>query len=93
MNRNAISIILIALAAAITLVLIVCLIRFVVTKHLEKSTAAYQNKLLKNQIDEVHNVYMTMRGWRHDYHTWAVASMFADGECRGTLYEYWTCST
>ena len=68
MNRNAISIILIALAAAITLVLIVCLIRFVVTKHLEKSTAAYQNKLLKNQIDEVHNVYMTMRGWRHDYH-------------------------
>ena len=52
MNRNAISIILIALAAAITLVLIVCLIRFVVTKHLEKSTAAYQNKLLKNQIDE-----------------------------------------
>ena len=23
---------------------------------------------MKNQIEEVNNVYMTMRGWRHDYH-------------------------
>ncbi|MDE6911772.1 MAG: GHKL domain-containing protein [Lachnospiraceae bacterium] len=30
--------------------------------------AAYQNKLLKNEVDEVHNIYLTMRGWRHDYH-------------------------
>ena len=68
MNRNELSIILLIIAVVIALVLIVCLIRFVVTRHLEKSTAAYQNKLLKNQIDEVHNVYMIMRGWRHDYH-------------------------
>lgn len=44
------------------------ILRWILIKHYEKSTAAYQNKLLKNQIDEVHNVYMTMRGWRHDYH-------------------------
>ncbi|MDE7028650.1 MAG: GHKL domain-containing protein [Lachnospiraceae bacterium] len=34
----------------------------------ERRIASYQNKLLKNQVDEVHNVYLTMRGWRHDYH-------------------------
>lgn len=34
----------------------------------ETSSTRYQNKLLKNQVDEVQNIYMTMRGWRHDYH-------------------------
>lgn len=34
----------------------------------EISSTYYQNKLLKNQVDEVQNIYMTMRGWRHDYH-------------------------
>lgn len=34
----------------------------------ERQVAAYQNKLLKNEVDEVHNIYLTMRGWRHDYH-------------------------
>lgn len=34
----------------------------------ENNSASFQTKLLKNQIDEVHNIYMTMRGWRHDYH-------------------------
>lgn len=33
-----------------------------------RQIAAYQNKLLKNEVDEVHNIYLTMRGWRHDYH-------------------------
>ena len=28
----------------------------------------YQNRLLKKQVQEVQNIYMTMRGWRHDYH-------------------------
>jgi len=23
-----------------------------------------QNKLLKNEVEEVHNIYLTMRGWR-----------------------------
>ena len=39
-----------------------------IIRFYEKSTINYQNKLLKNQMEEVHHVYMTMRGWRHDYH-------------------------
>lgn len=34
----------------------------------EQRLIRYQNKLLLKQIDEVHGVYQTMRGWRHDYH-------------------------
>ncbi len=34
----------------------------------ESYSNSYQNKLLKNQVEEVQNIYMTMRGWRHDYH-------------------------
>ena len=34
----------------------------------DRRVAAYQNKLLKTEVDEVHNIYLTMRGWRHDYH-------------------------
>ena len=44
------------------------LLRLLIKTYYEKSTEAYQNKLVKNQIEEVNNVYMTMRGWRHDYH-------------------------
>ena len=28
----------------------------------------YQNALLEKQVQEVQNIYLTMRGWRHDYH-------------------------
>lgn len=34
----------------------------------EQRLIRYQNKLLSQQIDEVHGIYQTMRGWRHDYH-------------------------
>lgn len=34
----------------------------------ENYSTRYQNKLLKNQVEEVQNIYLTMRGWRHDYH-------------------------
>lgn len=50
------------------LVIIVCLLYRTMDKAYERQIAAYQNKLLKNQVDEVHNLYLTMRGWRHDYH-------------------------
>lgn len=59
------------------LIILLILFLFVVTAYLlyrtldrvyERQVAAYQNKLLKNQVDEVHNIYLTMRGWRHDYH-------------------------
>lgn len=38
------------------------------SKKLEERTIEYQNKLLEKQVQEVQNIYMTMRGWRHDYH-------------------------
>lgn len=37
-------------------------------KTYEESVMEYQNNLLKKQVNEVQNMYMTMRGWRHDYH-------------------------
>ena len=38
------------------------------TKKFEEKTIAYQNKLMEQQVQEVQNIYFTMRGWRHDYH-------------------------
>lgn len=39
-----------------------------ITKRLEEKNIEYQNKLMEKQVKEVQNIYMTMRGWRHDYH-------------------------
>ena len=39
-----------------------------IMKREEDKTIIYQNKLMKQQMDEIKNIYMTMRGWRHDYH-------------------------
>lgn len=39
-----------------------------VTKYFEEKNIEYQNQLLQKQMEEVQNIYMTMRGWRHDYH-------------------------
>lgn len=38
------------------------------TKYFEKKNIEYQNRLLERQVQEVQNIYLTMRGWRHDYH-------------------------
>jgi len=37
-------------------------------RRTDRHIASYQNKLLAQQIDEVQNIYLMMRGWRHDYH-------------------------
>lgn len=39
-----------------------------IRKTYEESVNDYQNKILKKQVDEVQNIYLIMRGWRHDYH-------------------------
>ena len=39
-----------------------------ISKRIEEKNIEYQNKLLEKQMHEVNNIYMTMRGWRHDYH-------------------------
>ena len=56
------------IAAILLIAVVILLSRKAILKFYEKSTARYQDKLLKNQIEEVNNVYLTMRGWRHDYH-------------------------
>lgn len=38
------------------------------TKYFEEKNIAYQNSILEKQVQEVQNIYSTMRGWRHDYH-------------------------
>lgn len=34
----------------------------------DKHIYAYQDKILKEQMEEMNSIYLTMRGWRHDYH-------------------------
>lgn len=34
----------------------------------EKSTRYFQQNVLHNQYEEIKNIYLNMRGWRHDYH-------------------------
>jgi predicted membrane protein len=53
-------------AALITVILEYISLR--IMKREEDKTVIYQNKLMKQQIDEIENINMTMRGWRHDYH-------------------------
>lgn len=37
-------------------------------KSYEEAATEYQNKILDKQVEEVRNIYLTMRSWRHDYH-------------------------
>lgn len=37
-------------------------------KSYEDNAMEYQNRVLNRQVEEVQNIYLTMRGWRHDYH-------------------------
>lgn len=53
-------------AIGITILLIVVCIY--VYKKQEKKFYEYQNKLITSQMEETNHIYMTMRGWRHDYH-------------------------
>lgn len=37
-------------------------------KMIDRRIEAYQSDLIAKQCEEVQSMYMTMRGWRHDYH-------------------------
>jgi len=37
-------------------------------KRQEDKYYAYQNKVMESQLEEMNHIYLTMRGWRHDYH-------------------------
>ena len=53
--------------AALIFVLLEYLLQRIMKRE-EDKTIIYQNKLMKQQMDDIENIYMTMRGWRHDYH-------------------------
>lgn len=40
----------------------------IVKRREEERSREYQEKILRNQREEVGSIYQTMRGWRHDYH-------------------------
>lgn len=39
-----------------------------ITKRIEERNLVRQNRILEKHVQEVQNIYTTMRGWRHDYH-------------------------
>lgn len=55
-----------AYAIGITIVLItVCTYNY---RKKESQFYEYQDKIMEVQLEEINHIYMTMRGWRHDYH-------------------------
>lgn len=42
---------------------------FLFGRMIDRRIAEYQNDLIAKHCDEVQNIYKTMRGWRHDYHS------------------------
>lgn len=55
-------------AAALFVLLMTFFVSRIAKRHYERTIIEYQNKLMSNEMQEVQNIYMTMRGWRHDYH-------------------------
>ncbi|SHO44864.1 sensor histidine kinase [Anaerocolumna xylanovorans] len=37
-------------------------------KGFEKDSKKFREEVLKHQYEEIKNIYLNMRGWRHDYH-------------------------
>ena len=59
------------------------------SRALERRVAAFQDDLLQRHVEEVQNIYKTMRGWRHDYHNHiqTMLALEADGQ-REQLKKY-----
>ncbi len=51
-----------AAVGIVLVVLIVLILRYVMRRSYELAIINYQNKLLSQEMEEVRNVYMTMRG-------------------------------
>ncbi len=49
-------------------VVLCMLLLFFNERRNEKKLSEYEEKLVASQLDEMNQLYMTMRGWRHDYH-------------------------
>lgn len=57
-----------ALLYWVTLMLLLVVYHETTYHSYEQQLLAYQNKVLQRQVKEVETMFMTMRGWRHDYH-------------------------
>lgn len=66
MTQKIIIIVLVLYAIAATVGFVVYLIRKKRTH--EQNFYDFQDKILHTQMEEMNQIYMTMRGWRHDYH-------------------------
>lgn len=62
------TVLVIAVVFLVILILTIFLTAVFVRRQEERRLGEYQDKILKTQRDEVQELYMTMRGWRHDYH-------------------------
>lgn len=49
-------------------IIIIFLIKYILTRLVDKRLSNYQNDLISKQYKEVENIYKQMRGWKHDYH-------------------------
>lgn len=66
MTQKILLILFICYAVIATIGFVVYLIRKKKTQ--EQHFYEFQDKILHTQIEEMNQIYMTMRGWRHDYH-------------------------
>ncbi len=61
-------IVLILLAAMVLIILLAFLMSRWMIWWMDRRTLLYQSDLLQKHCEEVHNMYLQTRGWRHDYH-------------------------
>ncbi len=45
-------------------------------RALDRRVSAFQDALMQRHVEEVQNIYKTMRIWRHDYHN-HIQTLFA----------------
>lgn len=53
---------------AVTSTLAFLIVFFVGRRKEEQKYFAYQDRKMQEQMEEINRLYLTMRGWRHDYH-------------------------
>lgn len=51
-----------------SIIIIFFIIRYILSKLVDKRITNYQNNLMTKHYNEVENIYKEMRGWKHDYH-------------------------
>ena len=56
------------LCLCLSVILSVITTILILKKKYDRRLSDFQDSVLKKQRDEVQNIYLTMRAWRHDYH-------------------------